>query len=151
MSQLHKDPLPPHPCLSCGACCASFRVAFYWREAERGSSFEVPTHLTVDLDSHLRCMKGTEVKHRPCCTSLRGKIGHKAWCSIYESRPSPCREFQASFENGYPNPRCDEARKKHGLRALTKQDWTTVFSKEDLEEQPHLKEATSFPLEANWK
>jgi Fe-S-cluster containining protein len=23
---------PGNPCLSCGACCASFRVSFYWRE-----------------------------------------------------------------------------------------------------------------------
>lgn len=113
----------PHPCISCGACCASFRVAFYWREAEKGSAFEVPTHLTVDLDANTRCMKGTESKHKPCCSSLRGHIGERAWCSIYESRPSPCREFKASYENGFQNIRCDDARAKHGLKPLNKRDW----------------------------
>ncbi len=112
-----------HPCLECGACCAYFRVAFYWREAEKGSRFEVPTHLTEDLDTESRCMKGTSTKHQPRCQSLRGKIGTHAWCSIYENRPSPCREFKASYEDGYQNPRCDDAREKHGLKALTKWDW----------------------------
>jgi Fe-S-cluster containining protein len=124
-----------HPCLSCGACCASFRVAFHWREAEKGSRYEVPVHFTVDLDSHSRCMKGTESKHNPRCTSLRGKIGQKAWCFIYSSRPSPCRAFRASYENGYENPRCDEARRKHGLLPLTKQDWK-AFLKEGPESRP---------------
>jgi len=27
-----------NPCLSCGACCAAFRVSFYWREADGGES-----------------------------------------------------------------------------------------------------------------
>lgn len=119
-----------HPCLECGACCAFFRVAFHWREAEKGSSFEVPTELTEDLDHDTRCMKGTSKKHKPQCSSLRGKIGELAWCSIYENRPTPCRAFTASYENGYENPRCDEARKKHGLKPLTKNDWKRIHEHE---------------------
>ncbi|EGR9493162.1 YkgJ family cysteine cluster protein, partial [Escherichia coli] len=23
----------PNPCMTCGACCAFFRVSFYWAEA----------------------------------------------------------------------------------------------------------------------
>ncbi len=70
-----------------------------------------------------RAMKGTEKKHRPKCVALKGKIGENAGCSIYDLRPSPCRAFQASFENGIHQQRCDEARRAHGLRPLVKSDW----------------------------
>lgn len=111
-----------HPCIQCGACCASFRVAFYWREGEVSEHDKaVPKDLWEDLTPEKRCMKGTLSKHKPRCVALRGKIGERAMCSIYENRSSTCRRFKASYEDGYHNPRCDEARAKHGLAPLTKQ------------------------------
>lgn len=101
-----------NPCISCGACCAHFRVQFYWRE-------NVPAKMFEELDSRYRCMKGTNDKHHPKCSGLAGRIGKDAKCSIYESRPTPCREFTASWANGKRNERCDEARKRHGLEPLT--------------------------------
>ncbi|MCB0347488.1 MAG: YkgJ family cysteine cluster protein [Bdellovibrionales bacterium] len=113
-----------HPCLSCGACCASFRVAFYWREAEaKDAENSVPQGYFEDLDGMSRCMKGTNDKHHPKCIALKGTIGKDGHCSIYENRPSPCRRFEASYENGTQNIRCDEAREKHGLKPLKLIDW----------------------------
>ena len=112
-----------HPCQTCGACCASFRVAFHWWQAERESEFSVPKEMTVDLDLEQRAMKGTEQKHHPKCCALKGKIGEYVSCTIYNNRSTTCRNFEASFENGLKNIRCDEARAKHGLRPLTKYDW----------------------------
>ena len=41
-------------------------------------------------------------------------------CGIYNSRPSPCRAFRYSYEDGGPRePRCDEARASIGLRPLS--------------------------------
>lgn len=114
-----------HPCQKCGACCASFRVSFYWRESEPDTENGTPKNLTVDQDLNTRCMKGTETKHRPHCVALKGRVGNEVGCSIYMNRPSPCRNFSASLENGIKNPRCDEARAKHGLEPLTKYDWIT--------------------------
>lgn len=71
-------------------------------------------------------MRGTNDKHHPKCQALNGRIGKDAKCSIYEKRPTPCREFRASYEEGHQNRRCDEARAKHGLRPLTPQDWEDV-------------------------
>lgn len=68
-------------------------------------------------------MAGTEVKHHNKCIALRGRIGTHAYCSIYTQRPTPCRNFMASYENGTPNPRCDDARKAHGLRPLRREDY----------------------------
>lgn len=113
-----------HPCLHCGACCAYFRVSFYWREAERPDTKNpVPKTLTVEEDSLHRCMKGTEKKYRPRCQALKGEIGQAVACEIYSRRPSPCRKFEASFERGIKNERCDEARLAYGLKPLTRGDW----------------------------
>ena len=112
-----------HPCLSCGACCAYFRVSFYWREAEfLDQQNAVPLALVEDLDSRFRAMKGTNKKHHPSCVALKGRIGKAAKCTIYENRPSPCRDFAASYEYGIANPRCDDARRAHGLPPLTPGD-----------------------------
>lgn len=117
-----------HPCIECGACCASFRVAFYWREAEpKDTENAVPKGYFEELDSMSRCMKGTSNKHHPKCTALKGTIGLDAHCSIYPNRPSACRRFAASFENGQRNPRCDDARIRHGLKPLRPIDWQLVF------------------------
>lgn len=113
-----------NPCVSCGACCAHFRVQFYWREANLGDSLHpVPGHLFEELTPQHRCMKGTADKHHPKCQGLQGRIGRDASCSIYPLRPSPCRDFKASYEDGQRHERCDQARERHGLRALTLLDW----------------------------
>jgi Fe-S-cluster containining protein len=123
-----------HPCLSCGACCAYFRVAFYWREAEKNppagieSVYGVPRDLVEELDDFTRCMKGTNIKRGAQCVALSGRIGKKVACTIYEKRPSPCRAFAASYVHGSVNKRCDEARAAHGLPALTPKDWIGVPS-----------------------
>jgi Fe-S-cluster containining protein len=113
-----------HPCQKCGACCAYFRVNFYWREAEPTDTQKaVPQGLWVEASDNLRCMKGTDQKHNPKCVALKGRIGKFVACSIYTHRSSTCKKFEASYENNTHQPRCDEARAKHGLRPLTKQDW----------------------------
>lgn len=107
-----------HPCQTCGACCASFRVSFNTREIEKGGLWQVPSAMAEEGGNSWLTMKGTGKKHRPSCEALKGTIGSFVSCSIYQNRPSPCRNFLASYEDGIYRPRCDEARKKHGLRPL---------------------------------
>lgn len=114
-----------NPCVTCGACCAFFRVQFYWREANPGESDHVvPADQFEDLDDRFRCMKGTADKHRPRCVALAGRIGRDVRCSIYAHRPSPCRAFTASFSDGVHRSRCDQARRGHGLKPLKPKDWS---------------------------
>jgi len=110
-----------HPCQTCGACCAHFRVTFSKEELEPLGA--TPRSVVVNPDQNQVTLKGTEVRHSIGCKQLHGKVGQLVACGIYEQRPSPCRVFEASYESGHKNIRCDEARAKHGLRALTKQDW----------------------------
>jgi uncharacterized protein len=99
-----------HPCLCCGACCASFRVDFATDELdEMGGT--VPAGLAVDVNGSICRMRGTD--HVPVrCAALVGKVGDKVACGIYEWRPSPCREFEAGSHA------CNKARMRHGLDAL---------------------------------
>jgi Fe-S-cluster containining protein len=110
-----------HPCLSCGACCAFFRVSFHWSEVLT-VSHAVPKASTEKISLHTSAMNGTNQKN-PRCDSLNGIVGQAVTCDIYLNRPSPCRTFAASFEDGTHNERCDRARTGKGLELLTLSDW----------------------------
>ena len=96
------------PCLSCGACCAHFRVSFYWAESDAHPAGTVPHALTVPITPHLVAMRGTDTRC-PRCVALRGEVGSAVSCTIYPQRSSPCREFSAGTDA------CNRAREKHGL------------------------------------
>jgi uncharacterized protein len=106
-----------NPCLDCGACCAYFRISFYWSEAHPAGGGLTPPELTVKLPPYRAAMHGTD-RVPPRCVALEGEIGRKVRCVIHPLRPSPCREFQASWIGGVHNERCDRARAAHGLPPL---------------------------------
>lgn len=106
-----------NPCMSCGACCAWFRVSFYWAEGDDGGG-AVPNALTEPLTPFLRCMRGTNDR-RPRCLALEGNVGETVRCTIYAGRPSPCREFAMAGDGGRPNDACDRARAHYGLSPLS--------------------------------
>ncbi len=99
-----------HPCLTCGACCASFRVDFSVHELDDQGG-PVPAGLAVEVTDHTSRLRGTD-HSPPRCAALTGQIGVKAACGIYEWRPSPCREFAEGSEA------CQRARARHGLPPL---------------------------------
>ena len=98
-------------CQSCGACCAYFRVDFstYELSSEGGT---VPDSLADVVNGNTCRMRGTD-HSPPRCAALYGQTGEKAICGIYEWRPSPCREFEEG------SPACQQARRRHGLPALS--------------------------------
>lgn len=112
----------PHPCLSCGACCATFRVGFHWSEADAGLGGVVPIELTEPLRSHERAMRGTS-QAASRCVALDAEIGVRSRCSIHPVRPSVCRAVDASWEFGAPSLQCDKARIAHGMAPITPDDW----------------------------
>lgn len=111
-----------NPCLTCGACCAAFRASFYWAEGDDATPGGVPVELTEQLDSHRRCMRGTN-QPQPRCVALAGVPGVSVQCTIYEQRPSVCKEFAPSWFGGVYNERCDQARATRGLPPLTPEIW----------------------------
>jgi Fe-S-cluster containining protein len=111
-----------HPCLRCGACCASYRVAFHWSEAQPANPDGVPAAMVSPLRRHELQMRGTELAPMRC-VALAGRIGVDGHCTIYPQRPSPCRALAPAWENGEGSPQCDRARASHGLPPLTPADW----------------------------
>lgn len=110
------------PCLHCGACCAFFRASFYWAETSAGTPGGVPEHLTEKINDFRVQMKGTRGLN-PRCVALRGEIGQRVTCDIYEQRSSVCRAFPPSLEDGVVNDDCNRARATHGLLPVTASDW----------------------------
>lgn len=97
-------------CITCGACCAFFRVSFYWGDCEVDGK-GVPSELTEKLNDFLVCMKGTNQKQARC-VALTGEIGQQVACSIYADRSSTCRAFDADSD---PESECSKARHHWGL------------------------------------
>ncbi|HTJ96792.1 MAG TPA: YkgJ family cysteine cluster protein [Rhodocyclaceae bacterium] len=106
-----------NPCQKCGACCAAYRVSFYAGETDEFPGGIVPNGLVEQINSVMACMRGTE-QHPVRCVALRGTIGESVGCSIYEFRPSPCREFSPYSLLGQGDESCAEARRRHGLPPL---------------------------------
>ena len=114
-----------NPCFECGQCCQKLRVSFYHGEIATNSDDDqdhqstgvVPPELTTQLTPHLACMRGTETGKQGCVAlSHDATQGYR--CTIYDQRPSPCREFNIYEEDGSLNPLCDKLRKAAGLNSV---------------------------------
>lgn len=109
-------------CKTCGACCrASAFMELPHRpfadmtdteaqeieEKHPGSvTLTTPSGWTFDPERFVMAIKPGEHGR---CVALRGKVGKKVSCAIYEDRPSTCREFEPGDEQ------CFAARRRAGL------------------------------------
>lgn len=105
-----------HPCFSCGACCAAFRVDFHCSELESEGG-HVPDGLAERCGVAMVRMRGTDYA-QPLCGALIGRVGVEVRCGIYAERPFPCREFAPLAEIGHFSEACNRARARHGLPCL---------------------------------
>ncbi len=99
-----------NPCAGCGACCRHFRVSFYHGELDTQPGGCVPAELTTWITPFRACMKGTEAGAGRCVA-----LQDDGRCSIYEHRPSVCREFPVFMEDGSMNPECLRLRAMYGV------------------------------------
>ena len=114
---LPKSNVPEQACLTCGACCAAFRVDFHPEDLASPGKSGVPEHLTIRLTPTLVRMYGTD-EAPPRCVALEGEIGKSVRCSIYRERPGPCRDFAPYAPLGMGDDACDRARRRYGLPPL---------------------------------
>lgn len=106
-----------NPCLSCGACCAAYRVSFHSGELDDVPGGRVPAGLADRVTSTMACMRGTEGQP-PRCIALRGEIGSSVSCAIHEFQPSACRDFAPFAAIGGGDEACNAARRRHNLPEL---------------------------------
>jgi Fe-S-cluster containining protein len=104
-----------NPCLSCGACCALFKVVFDQSETDQYRGVGVPVEYTVKVDQTRCAMRGTETRNKRC-EALEGRVTCGVRCAIYNHRPSCCRDFRAGWEKDIINPICNRARTAYGLQ-----------------------------------
>ena len=83
----HSPHAMTHPCLSCGACCASFRVDFSVHESQAQGG-RVPAGLAEEVTDHTCRMRGTDWA-RPAA---------RPWSARWARRPI------AASMNGAPRP-----------------------------------------------
>ncbi|TFW15443.1 YkgJ family cysteine cluster protein [Duganella callida] len=98
----------PFDCQSCGACCAVFRVSFYWSESTLHPDGAVPAHLVTAVSPHHVAMNGT-LQTPVRCVALSGEVGRCVSCDIYPARSSTCRSVDAG------DAQCLRARAAAGL------------------------------------
>lgn len=104
-------------CLSCGACCAAFRVDFHESDLANAARPGVPPAMTVPVIGATLRMRGTDAAP-PRCVALEGVVGQQVHCTIYEQRPGPCRDFAPYAPLGIGDDACDRARRRFGLPPL---------------------------------
>lgn len=109
--------VPEQACLSCGACCAAFRIDFHQEDLAGPRRDGVPARLAVRLTATLYRMSGTD-DAPPRCIALEGEVGRSVRCSIYRQRPGPCRDFAPYAPLGMGDDACDRARRRYGLLPL---------------------------------
>lgn len=103
-----------NPCLKCGACCIVFRATFCWTEGDDVTEAGVPVNLTEKVSPLCRAMLRNDYDQ---CIALHGEPGQKVTCTIYNRRPSVCKDFDPSGK--IHNPACDWARALLNLDPLT--------------------------------
>jgi len=111
-----------NPCMNCGACCVAFRASFYWAEGDDTMEGGVPVHLTVNVNAFRRAMRRTNSQDQRCI-ALYGTPGQRVQCTIYERRPSVCRNFEPSWKAGIHNSHCNKERAIFGLEPLYRDSW----------------------------
>jgi len=91
-----------YDCTKCGACCRGFDVDLVW------SDHGVPEDMTERTTDNIDLFKMRQHKDGSC-VALCGNIGESVSCSVYENRPSVCRDFQPG------NIQCQLIRIQEGL------------------------------------
>jgi len=112
-----------NPCMSCGACCVVYRASFYWAECDDATEGGVPVEMTEKITAFRRAMRKSGHPDGRCI-ALSGTPGQNVRCTIYERRPSVCRNFEPSWQAGSNNPLCNKARAAIGF-GVSSRDFRT--------------------------
>ena len=88
-------------CRTCGACCRGWTV-------DVGFGDEVPEHMTKNNPIFGLVMR----ERNGQCIALKGQVGVKVECRIYEDRPQVCRDCSQG------SPVCVQARALQGLNPI---------------------------------
>ena len=102
-------------CQSCGACCHNMDYNVK-RDLEDYVEVNVRSGLLEDDETARKYTFVRKGKHymrmvgpQPRCIALEGTLGKRVACTVYESRPTPCRKVQSGSHE------CLARRRERGL------------------------------------
>jgi Fe-S-cluster containining protein len=105
-----------YDCQECGACCVHLGPydgnAYVYLDREEASRMRRLGLRVVEGLRGSRCLAAAPHEGAdgwPACVAFEGTLGARCGCSIYEDRPSVCREFEPGSDL------CREARDRAGL------------------------------------
>jgi Fe-S-cluster containining protein len=107
----------PFDCTRCGACCAnpdenrSEQFLDYVEVRARDRLLEKPELVRRFVVYNSEGVPHLRLHPDGRCLALRGRIGHRVTCTIYDDRPTGCRKVEAGSE------RCLAYRRERGLVA----------------------------------
>lgn len=101
---------PELDCRSCGACCAPERDDALYVGVTPEDILRMTPRWRAQHVAHGAILTRLDPIGRCVCVALRGAVGRKVSCSIYERRPEECRRLEAGSRE------CLKARRQAGLR-----------------------------------
>jgi len=111
-----QDDSQPYGCQSCGACCVNLGgsdgngyVYLDRQEAVRMRRLGLPVVEAAMGSKCLAAVPNDGAWGYPACVGFEGDVGGRCGCSVYDDRPSVCREFTSDSDV------CREARDRAGL------------------------------------
>ncbi|MGK3981239.1 YkgJ family cysteine cluster protein [Sorangium sp. So ce118] len=95
-------------CQRCGACCGPTEDYPTYVDLFAGDVGRLPPRYRLHVIGSSLATK--ETSSGTVCVALRGSVGKRVSCAIYESRPTLCRRFERGSKA------CREAREYAGLQ-----------------------------------
>jgi Fe-S-cluster containining protein len=87
-------------CGSCGSCCGPYESQAGWPDLTRAdvarlTDYEFKHYVTTE-DTFFPALRTKMTAHHVLvCRFLKGEVGEKVSCAIYDRRPDACRKFPA--------------------------------------------------------
>jgi Fe-S-cluster containining protein len=89
MQGLHEEVFAETDCLSCANCCKTTSPIFYMKDIERlAKYFRISPLKFIDKYLHIDEDNDYVLNSSPCTF-----LGADNYCSVYDSRPTACREY----------------------------------------------------------
>ncbi len=115
------SPIPD--CTTCGVCC-EFAVLVPVSFEESKQIARTIDVLLDDVEEEIVIDRILPRNSDGRCENLMGRLGESIGCSIYEKRPSPCRDFEAGSD------RCHEFRRMYGIeKQLSDEEFKAALAK----------------------
>ena len=109
MARAPAPPLTDDDCRRCGACCAPELISPFYVGLRPGAEARLEPRFRARHVARGQLLTKLDSRGRCVCVALRGAVGGRCSCSIYERRPAECRRLLVG------SAECRKARRQAGI------------------------------------